>query len=62
MGMKKLFKYFKRNVNDMTDEDIKKSISKAAALDDFITYVKDEYGLTVEPVESDDPDSFEKIG
>lgn len=29
--------------------------------DEFITFVKAEYGMTVETVESDTPDTFEKI-
>lgn len=34
---------------------------KKELLDEFIAFAKAEYGLTVEAVESDTPDSFEKI-
>lgn len=59
-----LFTDFQKHVNAMTDDDILESISKAVndtILDDFIAFSKDEYGMTVEAVESDTPDSFEKI-
>lgn len=34
---------------------------KKELLDEFVAFVKAEYGLTVEATESDAPDSFEKI-
>lgn len=59
-----LFTDFQKHVNDMTDENIVESISKAVnntTLYDFIAFAKDEYGMTVKAVESDTPDTFEKI-
>lgn len=64
MDMQTLFTDFKKHVGDMTDEDVIISISNAinhTRLDEFITFAKTEYGLTVEAVESDTPDTFEKI-
>lgn len=60
MDMKALYGDFKNHVDDMTDDDIKKSIDNAInnSLDEFISFAKDEYDLTITPIESD---TFEKI-
>lgn len=70
MNMKNLLNDFSDHVGKMSDDDIVKSIEKAKEhcsnvdeelIEEFIKFAKAEYGLTVEAVKSDTPDSFKKI-
>lgn len=64
MDMKKLYNDFADKVAQMSDAEIRESISEAAkhsSMDDFVKFAKDEFDLTVTPIKSDDPDSFTKI-